>query len=104
MASIEADSGHEAAAWGAIGADERFSELSTVPSQAAGQRHVRADGPGDPGNQLAAVHVEAVRQDEDARQIISLELSGDRFAATTRVFRVLKRFGSQAQPGRVKPH
>ena len=87
---VEADAGHETAARRAIGADERLAEGGPVAGQPSGQGHVRADGVRDPGDELAAVHVQSVRQDKNAGEIIPLERPADRLAADPGIGRLPK--------------
>ena len=51
---------------------------------------MRADGVRDPSDKLAAVHVQSVRQDKNAGEIIPLERPADRLAADPGIGRLPK--------------
>jgi hypothetical protein len=67
---IEADRRDRMVAGRAVAADQGFLKQRAVPGQPAGDRNALAHDVCDTGNQLAAIHVQAVGQDEDPSQVI----------------------------------
>jgi hypothetical protein len=83
--AVEADGAHRPAARRAVGADKRFAELRAVAGQPAGQRNLRAHNVGDACDQLAAVHMQAVRQHENSGQVLCRERPAYGFPAPARL-------------------
>ena len=94
---IEADAGNDAGARRAIGPDQRLLEVGAVAGQSPGQWDVRADGFTDPGYQLAAVDVQAVGQDEHAREVVGMERPPERLAEVPGAVRVADLLPAQPQ-------
>src|ERR1019366_105185 len=88
----EPDGGDLLLARFAVGPNEGFLKLGAIAGQSAGDRHARVDRAGHPGDELAAVDVQAVGEHEDAGQILRRQAPPDRLAAGTRVFRCRRCF------------
>src|SRR4029077_4081705 len=95
--AIEADAGNDPGARRAIGPDQRLLGVGAVAGQSPGQRNVRADGFTDTGYQLAAVDVQAVGQDEHAREVVGVERPPERLAEVPGAVRVADLLPAQPQ-------
>jgi hypothetical protein len=94
--AIEADAGNDAGARRAIGPDQRLLKLA--PSPANPRSTGRLDRWfADAGYQLAAVDVQAVGQDEHAREVVGMEGPPERLAEVPGAVRVADLLPAQPQ-------
>ena len=66
----------------------RFGKFGAVACQSTSEWNARPDLRDQPIDEVAAVDVQAIRQQEHASQIFSAQSSSDCFAATSRLPRV----------------
>ena len=86
----------------AVGADKCFAKIGAVAGKPTGNRDRFADRAGDPGNQLTAIDVQAIRQNENADQVGCRQGAADRVAAGAGTFGRARRFASDAEAGRIE--